>query len=155
MKKILSAVLLPALKGTASMTLFSYLLSDLCKKNFKEPVLLGLLLRKRRKGIAENAALPIKHHLAGWLLHYIAGLAWTVLVHALDSRRGEPPGRFLTGIYGIGCGLVSIGVWNRLLNAHPDPPRIDRAAFYMQLLPAHLIFIGSLEQHRRLALDIF
>lgn len=159
MKKMVLTVLWPAIHATTRMTLFSYVLSSLFRANFKEPVLLGMLLQRGGGPEAAGSPLSAKNRLAGWLLHYAAGLAWATAAHALDARRGKLPGKALSSMYGLACGLASAAIWSQFFQRHPNPPRIPYAAFYCQLVPAHVVFMLALERSRRLLLrsgmDVF
>ncbi|HEY0067349.1 MAG TPA: hypothetical protein VGB46_08300 [Flavisolibacter sp.] len=63
------------LAATSLMTLFSYLVSEYRRKNFREPELLGDMVQPavEKKELAQPA---------GWGIHYGFGLTWA-LVHRL------------------------------------------------------------------------
>ena len=129
LKKIVSAAIL----GTTFMTAWSIIVSRQANKQFREPVLLNLLLRRlayKNKVEADSAA--------GWISHFLAGAAFTTVYEQVWQKQ-KPTLKnslFLGGV----SGLVGIGIWEMAFQMHPNPPRVDRKNYYQQLFIAHLIF---------------
>lgn len=135
MLQIFYKTLCGAVSGTVMMTLFSYTLSGLQKKNYKEPKNLAALLIN---------AFPHGPHrlfiLTGWALHFLAGWAF-VLVYTIVWESMHIPATAACGaIIGTLSALAAIAIWWTILNLHPDPPAPDRRAYYLQLIPAHTVF---------------
>lgn len=122
-------IVLIALAATAAMTAFSYALSFLLSFNFKEPEHLSVMLKR----------MPIHDKLAGWTVHYLAGLLFVVAYYLLWNN-GVQPNLISALVIGLISGLVAILVWHLTLVVHPNPPRIRRIPFYLQLVPAHIVF---------------
>lgn len=129
-----------AICATTVMTAFSYALSFIFKRNYKEPVLLNRVLDQHRffpLSILRNS--PI-----GWMLHYLIGLGFTILavgiIYLTDWH--------FTRLYGIGFGFIAgvtgILFWKWMLKVHPYAPRIDVEGYFAQLLVAHILFGWSL-----------
>lgn len=128
-------VLLPALMGTNAMTIFSYLLSELAKENFSEPRHLSVMLKRLAPGIPKKW-----EHVAGWGAHYAVGVLFAaVYVELWKSGRLHP--NLITGAtFGLLSGAIAVLVWKATFKAHPLPPWISYRKFYLQLLPAHVVF---------------
>ncbi|HSJ67515.1 MAG TPA: hypothetical protein VK921_07565 [Anditalea sp.] len=121
-----------SLLGTSAMTVYSYWRSRRENKNFREPQLLNLMM--------ENLyILPKVPTAAGWILHYKVGIGFAISYHILWKKAVQPS--IISGtILGALSGIVGVAVWDTLINKHPNPPVIDRTAFYPHLLVAHVIF---------------
>jgi hypothetical protein len=91
--KVISATVL----GTSMMTLFSYQLSKLTGKQFREPELLSALASRLRLYKTKP-----RSAIDGWMLHYVAGSVFVIVYDKLwrESRRSE---MFTNG----GCAGVS------------------------------------------------
>ncbi|HEY3405922.1 MAG TPA: hypothetical protein VGK59_21200 [Ohtaekwangia sp.] len=129
LKKIISSAIL----GTTFMTAWSIIVSRKTQKQFREPVLLNLLLRRmayKNKVDADSAA--------GWISHYLAGAAFTAVYDQVWQKQ-KPSLRNSLVLGGI-SGLAGIGIWEMAFQMHPNPPHVDRKNYYQQLLIAHLIF---------------
>jgi hypothetical protein len=137
--------LLSALVGTSVLTAFSYLVSGRGKKNFREPELLGLFLKRLRPGVSRGTA-----EISGWLLHYTLGCGWGKFYHHLEKGAGKPESNFPL-FFGCGSGLVAIGSWHAVFVRHPSPPDIDLKAFYLQLFFGHVLFSLAVSVTDRLA----
>ncbi|MDB5119931.1 MAG: hypothetical protein JWN56_1149 [Sphingobacteriales bacterium] len=130
-------ILIPTLVATSAMTLFSYLLSESADRNFKEPKLLGEII-KRNTPVKS----PKKSQALGWIAHYLAGMAFISVYDKIwdkSSKKASVKSGLLLG--GV-SGLIGIIVWRSTLFVVPQPPYLPRLKFYTQLFPAHLIFGG-------------
>ena len=118
-----------ALAATTMMTIFSYLLSYIVKVKFKEPEHLSVMLKR----------IPIHDKVAGWSVHYFVGLLFVVAYFIIWNKciRANMNSGLAIGAIN---GLVAILVWHLTLKLHPHPPRIHRRPFYIQLVPAHIVF---------------
>lgn len=126
---------IPAVKATSAMTLFSKLIANSTHKNVKEPKLLGLLIGKLIPKKYRSAAI-----LAGWCIHYGIGFSW-VWIFRLIVRRRKKENIFTDALFlGAFSGLTGILFWKLFLKLHPDPPPVKDDLFYRQLFLAHLVF---------------
>ena len=121
--------------GTIPMTAYSFLVSELRNKNFKEPHLLGTLLRRLVNGGSRKSS-----RIAGWLVHLAVGIMFAE-VYALVSKKislqpAVPAGALLGGLSAI-PGVIA---WHLSLETHPYPPAVHRKRFYGQLIIAHVVF---------------
>lgn len=130
------SLVLSCLIATTLMTAFSYLLSTLSGKQFREPELLNTLLsRVIRRTLSPN-------HFAGWLMHYGVGLLFVASYYFLFRR--SHPSWFHYALAGFISGIVGVIIWFVTFRFHPAPPTLDRKKFYIQLIPAHIVFgIGA------------
>jgi len=126
---------LSATAGTTLMTLFSYLVSVATKKNFSEPEHLGTMINRLSPGISKKQA-----QLAGWGAHYAVGLLF-VLAYRELWKTGKIKKTMVNGlILGALSGALAVLVWKSTMKAHPAPPWIDFTKYYIQLVPAHIVF---------------
>jgi hypothetical protein len=141
----ISSVIKAGVIGTAVMTTFSHLVADLEEENFSEPALLAFLYKNWNLPAARRI-----NKIAGWGGHAAFGIGWAALYSMLlkrDHIRARP---VTTIALGAVTGLVAVGAWRTMFAASPKSPRIDKEAFYRQLVAAHVLFaatvIGSLRQ---------
>ncbi len=130
-----SKIIASGFVGTSLMTLFSYIVSTIKRKNFKEPELLADLEKDALQYNAKELSLP-----AGWSTHYSIGIVWAIVYHLLWEKTTIKPrvksGLILGGI----SGLTGVVFWDTFFKIHPDPPRIDYKRFYGHLVLAHLVY---------------
>lgn len=127
---------LAALCGTTLMTAFSYIVSSVRGKQFREPELLNGLVA--RAGLTDFS--PSKEHAAGWLMHYQVGLMFSIIYDLIWRKTNVSPSPKNSLIMGAVSGIFGIMVWNLIFKLHPDPPKTKLKEFNLQLLIAHLIF---------------
>jgi hypothetical protein len=124
-----------ATAGTTMMTLFSYLVSIAADKNFSEPEHLGTMIHRFMPGESKKAT-----QMAGWGAHYAVGLLF-VLAYGELWQTGKIKKTISNGlILGALSGALAVLVWKATLKAHPAPPWMDFTKFYLQLVPAHIVF---------------
>ena len=121
--------------GTALMTIFSYLVSEIQKNNFKEPERLAQLLEQLPFHIKKEAALS-----AGWAGHCGMGAAWALL-HTCLFKKGLKPDMKNTLILGVLSGAAGIAIWKLMFRLHPSPPPVKFRRFAGHLLLAHLVYM--------------
>jgi hypothetical protein len=129
-------ILLGGIIGTTIMTGFSYYVSRVRKKQFREPELLNeLLVRGRLMKFTTS-----KNHPAGWLIHYLVGILF-VAAYQLTSHITsiEADFAFYT-LSGLISGFAGAAIWHVTLMLHPNPPAVAVKEFYLQLVLAHVIF---------------
>jgi len=124
-----------ATAGTTMMTLFSYLVSLATDKNFSEPEHLGTMMHRLIPGTSKKET-----QLAGWGAHYAVGLLF-VLAYRELWKTGKIKKTIVNGvILGALSGALAVLVWKGTMKAHPAPPWIDFTNYYIQLVPAHIVF---------------
>jgi len=133
MKK--SNVVAGAIAGTAAMTLFSYFLSGKKDKDFREPALLGKMV-KRILPPSENSFSEV----AGWMMHGSMGLLFAWIYKRLPEIRKMYPDLPDEVFVGLANGVAGVLLWKFVFSIHPDPPEIDFKRFYQHLILAHVIF---------------
>lgn len=129
--------MLSALAGTAVMTLSSALMS-LKGQEFREPKHLRGLLRKLLPFVSKSTGTA-----GGWLAHYSMGCLFCLLYVTLWEKYKIKPS-MLNGII-LGClsSLIGICIWKATFSIHPLSPLMNYRRFYLQRIPAHLIFAVS------------
>lgn len=125
--------------ATSVMTAFSYAVSERKGKNYKEPLLLSLFVKRLA---AKQNRLP---DASGWLLHYTLGCIWAGVYMFWMKRLRAPSCRHVL-LFGCFSGAFGVLIWRALFRHHPNPPQTDRQKFYRQLVAAHLLFTLSLEK---------
>ena len=129
-------VLAVGLIATTAMTLFSYALSSIFNKKYKEPQLINELISRSSK-IPFNL---FKEHVLGWIIHLLVGLGFIVVfkillwldLFNLTIKSGV--------LYGFLTGLVGILFWGVSLRLHSNPPKLNRTQYLIHLIPAHVTF---------------
>ncbi len=130
-------IVLASVTGTAFMSLFSYFISERRNRQFREPVILSAMLSNTEA----LRSVKKKHtHQLGWLLHYLAGLSFSVLYDQVwrktDARLSIQNGLVMGGINGF----VGVLIWKSAFDMHPRAPRVEYKAYYNHLLAAHFVF---------------
>jgi Na+/proline symporter len=131
----LSKIILPAITGTSAMTLFSYLMSDAEKHNYREPDVLKQLIRRLTNGVVQDKA-----QLAGWLAHYGAGVLFEIVLAEAWKRKYVKPSVASGALLGAVSGLAGVLVWKTVFKAHPNPPAKNLRKFFGHLILAHIVF---------------
>lgn len=130
-RKILSS----AIVGTSAMTLLSYLISETQKKNFREPEILGQLIK----------SIPIVHskthaNILGWSTHYIIGILFVAFYSELWEQTKIKPSIGTGAVLGVLSGLVGIVGWQIMFDTHPNPPYKNLKQYFYHLIIAHIVF---------------
>ncbi len=123
------------LLATSLMTIFSYVVSAIRKKKFREPELLNDLIRRLNQK-EPGFLIPI----AGWIIHYFVGLLFIIAYHLYWRATDTDPTFNNCIVLGAFSGLIGIFGWQLAFSIHPNPPSIDFKEFYIQLFFAHVIF---------------
>lgn len=130
-----SKIILPAITGTSAMTIFSYLMSDVEKRNYKEPDVLRQLIGRLMKGVVQDKA-----HLAGWVAHYGAGVIFEKLLTKAWKQKHIKPSVASGALLGAASGVAGVMVWKAVFKAHPNPPAKNLNKFFGHLILAHVVF---------------
>ena len=130
-----SHIIIGGIAGTTAFTLFSYMLSRLLNKNFKEPELLGRMIDTLEPDMDNGEA-----RFTGWILHYAVGCAFAAGYSMLLKTTGLQPSVKNGLIIGAVTGIPAVQSWDVALKTHPAPPRKRSLNYYSQLLVGHAIF---------------
>lgn len=128
-------IIIATLAATSAMTMFSYLLSEVLKKQFKEPVLLA-------DGLASlNLFADTKQRqIAAWGLHYTIGLIFIIAYDIIWNNTSIDPTWFCGVLFGIISGIIGILGWKLIFRMLPKIVRISFNAYFLQLFLAHVVF---------------
>jgi hypothetical protein len=132
-KKVLSSGIL----GTSAMTIFSYLVSQLMSKNFREPEIMSFLFKNLSITFLQYGT--FLGYLA-WTFHYIIGFSFVfIYVKLWDNNKVKP--NLISGIFlGAITGIVGIIGWYITIKIHPNPPIVNLKNFFILLFFAHIVF---------------
>ncbi len=134
-------IILAGIAGTSVMTLFSYICQLISHKKLGEPKLLSQFLQKSRMEIGKKSRMTFW----GWVLHYGTGIIFSLLMALIIYFFEVPLTWGTAALMGFTLGLLGIAGWQVLYWLHHDPPAMDRPAFYLQLVVAHIFFgIGAI-----------
>lgn len=130
----IAKTLLCSLSGTSLMTLSSAVFS-MGKQDFREPRHLGRLIgRLLPLGSDEMKVL------AGWAAHYGMGTVFSaVYVMLWEDKKIGYSWKEALGL-GILSGGIGALIWKATFKAHPLTPVMNYPRFYLQRLPAHIVF---------------
>jgi len=138
-------IIYAGIAGTSAMTAFSYILSALRRKDFREPRLLKFLYQQWRP-----LAKAGKARKAGWRLHYSMGVNWAFLYEYLIRKKYLRPDRKRMVVAGVVSGIIAVACWKCMFGLSPARPPTNEKKFYLHLIPAHIVFAGiTMELLRR------
>jgi len=122
--------------STLAMTAFSYALSYFTSNKFEEPQLLNILLDR----ITSAEKRFYNEHIVGWSIHCLIGILFVIVYFLLKYFQILPQGILYDSLFGFCAGIIGVLFWSITFSLHPNPPKINRALYYLQLIPAHIIF---------------
>jgi hypothetical protein len=124
-----------AVSGTALMTASSYLMSEIFGENYREPEHLATMISRIAPGLSKNAA-----KIAGWGAHVAMGFVFaSVYVELWETKKIKPT--IVNGlVLGLMSGLLGLVIWKATFKAHPFPPLLKFDHYYLQRIPAHIVF---------------
>jgi hypothetical protein len=126
--------LISGFTGTTFMTASSAL-SSLLGQDFREPAHLTTMVERLAPFLSKKAK-----RIIGWAGHYGMGFVFAAVYVELWER-GEVKHTLKKGfILGGISGLVGILIWKGTFEAHPLPPSMNYLTFYLQRIPAHIVF---------------
>ncbi len=121
--------------GTSLMTASSALLSLLPKEEFREPKQLAKLIGRILPFMSDKAQI-----ITGWGAHYAMGFLFAAVYIELWEKN-EIKHNIKNGIIlGFLSGLLGLLIWKATFTIHPLPPNNRKIDFYLQRIPAHVIF---------------
>ena len=129
-------VIIAGVSGTVLMTVFSYFLSRIRTRQFKEPKLLNMILRRS----THEHMNPSNNSILGWVVHFSIGIILMTLFylfHLIFSFKISLISILLFGLFTGGMAILS---WHLMFYISPRPPDVDLNEFYIQLFIAHLVF---------------
>ncbi|RZM28436.1 MAG: hypothetical protein EOO88_08965 [Pedobacter sp.] len=131
----LEKTLISGFTGTTFMTAASALMSLMPHENFKEPEHLSTMAARLAPFLSKGTKT-----LAGWGAHYGMGFIFAaVYVELWESRKIEHT--IKNGIIlGLLSGVLGLFIWKGTFKMHPLPPNIRYLDFYLQRIPAHVVF---------------
>jgi len=121
--------------GTSVMTLGSELMSLLSSENFREPEHLETLIGRLAPQLSDKAK-----QIAGWGAHYAMGMVFAAIYIDLWEKRKIKHNIKNGLILGALSGILGLLIWKGTFKAHPLPPWLNYDHFYLQRIPAHIIF---------------
>jgi hypothetical protein len=133
--------------GTTVMTASSYLMSLLADENFREPEHLEVLIGRLAPHLSKKAKV-----LAGWGAHFAMGFVFaSVYVELWESKKVKHNLR--NGLLlGLISGVLGFLIWKATFKVHPLTPWINFDHYYLQRIPAHVVFaVGATITYRLLA----
>ncbi|MFL5762363.1 MAG: hypothetical protein ACJ77K_00390 [Bacteroidia bacterium] len=116
--------ILAGVAGTTAMSVYSYALSLIRKKDFREPELLAKLFRISKA--------------QSWLIHYGVGIFFSGIYTVIWRKEGVSPLRSSI-LFGLVTGLIAVGGWKATFRLHPGRA-FNTGEFYLQLVLAHFVF---------------
>jgi len=132
---IVVQIITSTIAATSVMTLFSYAVSASARELYKEPVLLGYIL----KVFGIEVKLPVRITL-GWILHYLIGLTFVIAYHFLWTYKIFEMSWSTALLFGAISGIIGIISWIIMFASAPKKPDINLPGYYTQLFVAHVIF---------------
>ena len=141
---------LTGIGGTTVMTASSYLMSLLADENFREPEHLEVLIGRLAPHLSKKAKV-----LAGWGAHFAMGFVFaSVYVELWESKKIKHNLR--NGLLlGLISGVLGFLIWKATFKVHPLPPWLNFDHYYLQRIPAHVVFaVGATITYRLLDKDI-
>ena len=131
----LGKTLISAAVGTSFMTASSALMSLLPNEEFREPDQLAKLIGRVMPVFSNKADV-----IAGWGAHYAMGCVFAAVYVDLWEKR-EIEHSIKNGvILGLVSGLLGLLIWKATFSIHPLPPNNRKFDFYLQRIPAHVVF---------------
>ncbi|WP_010230884.1 hypothetical protein [Gillisia marina] len=122
--------------ATSAMTAFSYIVSNIRNKQFREPELLNKLLSKSNFFRLELS----KTSIAGWILHYIIGWIFVVLFELIWNIELIPLSVLSGILLGFAAGIIGVLGWQIMFSLNKNVKKIKWSEYYFQLIIAHIIF---------------
>ena len=121
--------------GTTIMTASSYLMSLLADENFRENDHLETMISRLAPSLSKTA-----QAIAGWGAHYAMGMVFASIYVELWETKQIRHSIKNGIILGVISGLLGLLIWKATFKIHPLPPWINFDKFYLQRVPAHVIF---------------
>lgn len=131
----LTKIFVSGFTGTTFMTASSALMSLIPHEEFREPDQLSKLIGR----IAPWLSKPAKV-IASWGAHYTMGFLFAAVYVSLWEKREIEHSVKNGVILGLVSGLLGMLIWMATFKIHPFPPNNRKLDFYLQRIPAHVVF---------------
>lgn len=131
----LSKTVISGFTGTSFMTASSALMSLLPGEEFKEPEHLSEMAGRLAPFLSKEAK-----QVVGWGAHYTMGMLFAAVYVELWEKRKIKRSLKNGLILGALSGVVGVFIWKATFKLHPLPPAIKYLDFYVQRIPAHIVF---------------
>jgi hypothetical protein len=131
----LSKTALSGFAGTLVMTAGSDLMSRIMGENYREPDHLETMIKRLAPMLSKQAKI-----IAGWGAHFTMGFIFAAIYVELWEKRKIKHNIKNGVLLGAVSGLLGLLIWKGTFKAHPLPPWLNYSNFYLQRIPAHIIF---------------
>lgn len=132
---MLGKTIITGAAGTTFMTANSYLMSEVFGENFREPEHLATMIGRLAPRLSKQAKT-----IAGWGAHYAMGLVFAAIYVELWENKKIKPTILNSLILGALSGVLGFLIWKGTFKAHPLPPWLNFDHYYLQRIPAHIVF---------------
>jgi len=78
--------------------------------------------------------------ITGWAAHYLVGLLFALIYLELWTQGKVKPTLGQTLLLGGVSGILAVAIWKTVFKLHPLPPSLSFNKYYLQLIPAHVVF---------------
>jgi hypothetical protein len=130
-----SKTAIAAVTGTTFMTANSYLMSEIFGENFREPQHLATMIGRLAPKLSKYAK-----YIAGWGAHYAMGFVFAAIYVELWETHKIKHSIANGIILGLISGILGFLIWKGTFKAHPLPPLLNFDHYYLQRIPAHVVF---------------
>jgi len=117
------------------MTLGSDLMSRVMGENYREPDHLETMIKRLAPMLSKQAKV-----IAGWGSHLAMGFVFAAIYVELWETNKIKHSIKNGVILGLISGLLGLVIWKGTFKAHPLPPWLHYTHFYIQRVPAHVVF---------------
>ena len=131
----LQKTVLTGFMGTNLMTASSALMSAVFGENFREPDHLATMIGRLAPSLSKHAKV-----IAGWGAHYAMGLVFAAIYVELWETNKIKHSIKNGILLGIISGVLGFLIWKGTFKAHPLPPWLNYNHYYLQRIPAHVVF---------------
>lgn len=124
-----------SLAGTTAMTAGSDLMSRIFGENYREPDHLASMIKRLAPGLSKSAK-----YIAAWGAHYAMGCVFAATFVELWEKRKIKHNIKNALLLGLISGVLGVLIWKGTFKAHPFTPWLHYEHYYLQRIPAHIIF---------------
>ena len=135
--------------GTLIMTAGSELMSLIANENFSEPAHLETMISRLAPPLSKHAK-----KIAGWGAHFAMGLVFAAIYVELWETKKIKHNLKNALILGALSGVIGLFIWKATFKVHPLPPWLNYTHFYLQRIPAHIVFAVGATLAYKLALHV-
>lgn len=134
--------------GTLVMTAGSELMSLMGKENFSEPDHLETMVSRLAPVLSKHAK-----KIAGWGAHFAMGLVFAAIYVELWETKKIKHNLKNALILGALSGVIGLFIWKATFKIHPLPPWLNYDLFYLQRIPAHIVYAVGATLAYKLTVD--